>query len=58
MQLKSIPDRVKAAAIVWFGVGFGQYGSRQALLEIPVSNSFIKPWNGYEGTHAKPMPKL
>lgn len=55
--LKSDSDRVKAAAIV----GLGRLGNKevaQALLEIPVPNSFKAPGMGTEGPHAKPNAEI
>jgi putative heme-binding domain-containing protein len=55
--LKSDSDRVKAAAIV----GLGRLGKKevaQALLEIPVPDSFQAPGMGIEGPHAKPNVEI
>ena len=55
--LKSDSDRVKAAAIV----GLGRLGKKevaQALLEIPVPDSFQAPGMGIEGPHAKPNAEI
>ena len=55
--LKSDSDKVKAAAIV----GLGRLGKKevaQALLEIPVPDSFQAPGMDIEGPHAKPNAEI